>query len=575
MATYDAFISYSHAKDKPVAAALQSVIQKLGKAWHQRRALRVFRDDTSLSATPHLWPSIEQALGASRFLILLASPEAAASKWVGREVECWLAHKGVNTLLIALTAGALAWHETGGDFRWTEATPLPPILKDVFQTEPKWIDLTAYRSSGNPRDSRFLELGANFAAAIRGIPKEDLLSQAVRQQRRALTLAWSAAATLLILVGCAAWQWTEAVAQQTQAQAQRARAESTLEAGTASANNFTLNIAARMRRTIGVPTDLVRDILKSAQEFQDELVKHNDNNPKLRRSRALLLRETSQTLLLQGDMEDALAYALRAREVMDSLPARVRDDPEVQHELSHTYNRIGEALSLVGRSEEALDAFRTALTIREELAAKHPHTEQELALALSHERVGDELRRLREDSEALRSYRTSFDIRQQAVQSDPENHEALGVLAVSYDRIGLTLGDTNEAFEAYSMSSAIRERLVKTEPRNARWHRDLAASYDNVGSYQLQQGHRDEAMALFRKARAIRATLAAGDPKNPQWQALLVISYVKIAEAGEEPVDNYAHALTIVIALERTERLTVAQRPWRSEIERRLHALQQ
>lgn len=77
---YDAFISYSHAKDKPIATALQSVVQKLGKPWYRRRALRVFRDDTSLSATPHLWPSIEQALGKSRFLILLASPEAAASR---------------------------------------------------------------------------------------------------------------------------------------------------------------------------------------------------------------------------------------------------------------------------------------------------------------------------------------------------------------------------------------------------------------------------------------------------------------------------------------------------------------
>ena len=28
---YDAFISYSHAKDKPIATALQSVVQKLGK----------------------------------------------------------------------------------------------------------------------------------------------------------------------------------------------------------------------------------------------------------------------------------------------------------------------------------------------------------------------------------------------------------------------------------------------------------------------------------------------------------------------------------------------------------------
>jgi TIR domain len=84
------FISYSHGRDKPIAAALQAVVQKLGKPWYLRRAVRVFRDDTSLSATPHLWPSIEQALGQSRYFILLASPEAAASKWVNKEVTYWL-----------------------------------------------------------------------------------------------------------------------------------------------------------------------------------------------------------------------------------------------------------------------------------------------------------------------------------------------------------------------------------------------------------------------------------------------------------------------------------------------------
>jgi hypothetical protein len=56
MALFDAFISYSHAKDKPIASTLQSVIQTLGKPWYKRRALRIFRDDASLSATPHLWP---------------------------------------------------------------------------------------------------------------------------------------------------------------------------------------------------------------------------------------------------------------------------------------------------------------------------------------------------------------------------------------------------------------------------------------------------------------------------------------------------------------------------------------
>src|SRR6266704_65372 len=199
MAAYDGFISYSHAKDKPIAAALQSVIQRLGKPWYRRRALRVFRDDTSLSASPSLWPSIEQALGQSRFFILLASPDAAASKWVNKEVAHWLDHNSIDTLLIGLTEGDLSWDEAVGDFTWREGMPLPPVLTGRFVTEPKWVDLRAYRDGADPRDARFIEAGADFAAAIHGTPKEDLLSQEVRQQRRALTLAWSAAGALLVL----------------------------------------------------------------------------------------------------------------------------------------------------------------------------------------------------------------------------------------------------------------------------------------------------------------------------------------------------------------------------------------
>src|ERR1041384_812541 len=125
MPTYDAFISYSHARDKPLAAALQGVIQRLGKPFYRRRALRLFRDDTSLSATPHLWPTIERALENSRYLILFASPDAASSKWVDDEVEYWLKHKSIDTLLLAVTDGALVWDDALGDFRRPIGVPLP------------------------------------------------------------------------------------------------------------------------------------------------------------------------------------------------------------------------------------------------------------------------------------------------------------------------------------------------------------------------------------------------------------------------------------------------------------------
>src|ERR1700693_5899231 len=253
MPLYDAFISYSHAKDKPIASALQSAIQKLGKPWYQRRALRLFRDDTSLSATPHLWPTIEQALGQAGHFLLLASPEAAASKWVNKEVSFWLEHNSVDTLLIGLTDGELAWDDAAGDLAAVETAkhPLPPALSKKFPSEPKWVDLRHYREGAtqptDKRDAKFTELAADFAAAIRGMPKEDLLSQEVRQQRRALRLAVSAAAALLVLAVAAMAAGVLAYRAQQEAIAQRNRAEATLAAATQTANNLVFDLAERVK----------------------------------------------------------------------------------------------------------------------------------------------------------------------------------------------------------------------------------------------------------------------------------------------------------------------------------------
>ena len=59
---YRAFNSYSHALDGRLAPALQRGLQRFARRWHELRALAIFRDETSLSTSPHLWRSIEAAL---------------------------------------------------------------------------------------------------------------------------------------------------------------------------------------------------------------------------------------------------------------------------------------------------------------------------------------------------------------------------------------------------------------------------------------------------------------------------------------------------------------------------------
>ena len=77
---YDGFISYSHAADGLLAPRLQSALQRFAKPWWKRRAVRIFRDESSLSANPHLWSSITEALDTSDWFVLLLSPDAASSE---------------------------------------------------------------------------------------------------------------------------------------------------------------------------------------------------------------------------------------------------------------------------------------------------------------------------------------------------------------------------------------------------------------------------------------------------------------------------------------------------------------
>jgi WD40 repeat protein len=199
--TYDAFISYSHAADGKLAPALQNALQGFAKPWYKLRALHLFRDQTSLSATPGLWPSIEAALSSSLYFLLLASPRAASSRWFKKDVAWWLENKSPQTMLIGLTDGHIKRPEGAKDFDWEQTDALPPNLKGVFTENPLWVDFRwakgqEHLSTKNPA---FQSALAALAAPLRNIPKEDLIGEDVRQHRRALLLARGASLVLILL----------------------------------------------------------------------------------------------------------------------------------------------------------------------------------------------------------------------------------------------------------------------------------------------------------------------------------------------------------------------------------------
>ena len=239
--TYDGFISYSHAADGLLAPRLQAGLQRFAKPWWQRRALRVFRDESSLSANPHLWSSIAEALDSSEWFVLLLSPDSAASPWVNQEIEYWKANRDPSRILPVLTDGEFGWD--GAD---VSGSAVPDQLRGVFAEEPRWVDLRFAKGETelDLKDPRFADSVADVASALRGVPKDELASEEVKQHRRTIRTAWAGAAVVGVLAVAATVFAFQSAENAQRAEAEAGRAEEQADRANQEADRAEVNAAA-------------------------------------------------------------------------------------------------------------------------------------------------------------------------------------------------------------------------------------------------------------------------------------------------------------------------------------------
>ena len=198
---YNAFISYSHSADGKFAASLQKALQKFAKPWYKKRSLEIFRDESSLAASPHLWENITKALDKAEYLILLGSTDSQNSHWVNEEVKYWLEHKSTDTILIGLTEGEIKWDMENNCFLDPDKNSLPPALDNQFTSEPFYIDL---RQSKTEEDISlenpiFKKEVLKLAAQIHHKSPNDLASEEVTIHRKWIMVRNSAIGVLGLL----------------------------------------------------------------------------------------------------------------------------------------------------------------------------------------------------------------------------------------------------------------------------------------------------------------------------------------------------------------------------------------
>ncbi|UCD82371.1 MAG: TIR domain-containing protein [Desulfobacterales bacterium] len=219
---YKAFISYSHAADGKLAPELERGLKRFAKPWYRLRAMRVFRDQTGLALTPELWPTILKALEDSENFVVLASPKAAESRWVRKEIEHWHANRDPRRMYIVLTDGELQWDNEAHDYDWSKTTSLPALLAGTFREEPLHLDLRWAKRKNHLslREPHFRDAIAELAAPLHGKDKDEISGEDVRQHRRTVKVV---VATVILLASLAVWATIQAVIAEQRRQTAQSR----------------------------------------------------------------------------------------------------------------------------------------------------------------------------------------------------------------------------------------------------------------------------------------------------------------------------------------------------------------
>jgi TIR domain len=208
---YDAFISYSRG-DTGFATALEQALEKYKppKGIGPDRRLMVFRDTEDLTGTEY-GAAIERSLTESRKLILLCSPSARASKWVGDEIRRFLQLRPASDVIPLLVQGIPNNEGEANDERHAFHDALTEALDIPLATSFVGFDPEAGHRLGKDQfTGAWYAVLANMLDVTReDIEQRDRLANA-RTLRRVIA---GAGAVITVLIGLTTWALFSAAGQ--------------------------------------------------------------------------------------------------------------------------------------------------------------------------------------------------------------------------------------------------------------------------------------------------------------------------------------------------------------------------
>ena len=435
---YRAFVSYSHA-DARFAAWLHRKLEA-SRLPDGTRLAPIFIDRAELAAGPDLSAQVRGALSESAALVVIASPAARASRWVGQEIELFRQLHPGRPILAALIAGEP-----------DEAFPDPLLRRNGAALEPLAAD---FREGQDGKRLGLLKIAAGLSAQ-----PLDRLVQRDAQSRQRRVMAVTAGAVILSLVLSALL--VVALRARAEAERQRAEAEGLVE--------FMLTDLRDKLRGTGDPK-IMASVNQQALDYYStmDLTKLSDDSLD-RRARVLhAMGEDNERL---GNFPVAQAMYQEAwritKEVLDRRPDH--EDAIFAHAQSEFW--IGKAAWEQGDLKTTEVHWRAYKDLAEQLKIAEPNSSRSLMeLGYSSGNLCELESRKRSDARDTMSHcEQSEEYIAKALASDPDNQRIALALA---NRLGwhadalVESGDASKAIPLRKREAAIVDDLLVADPNS-------------------------------------------------------------------------------------------------------------
>ncbi len=188
---YDAFISYSHT-DREFATQIQKSIETLGLPFYKKwqTNVHIFRDERKIPLSGSLTDQIVNGLKNSNYLIVIASKNSAASKWVKEEIIQW--HKlnydeegFITNFNFVLIDDVVEWDYQNQDFNKLKTTALPSFETKLFKSLPIWGNIGQYILQGKvDKNNAYYQWEiAKIKALLLGKKPDEIIKEALVAKR--------------------------------------------------------------------------------------------------------------------------------------------------------------------------------------------------------------------------------------------------------------------------------------------------------------------------------------------------------------------------------------------------------